>query len=268
MIVVKAFAIFLIAYVFLCLYLYIFQEKQIFFPPAKSDAFEQIPLQNRITLQINDLDLTGIYSGELDDTKPLIVYFGGNAEDVYYNYLDFKNELNAQFVAFNYRGFAGNEGEPTIAAILLDTNALLTKLINDYSLDPSNIFLMGRSLGAGIAVQLSKEKEYAGVVLISPFDSLVNIAKRYFKWFPVSILLKHPMDSLEIAKQSSKPVLILAAENDQIIPVSHSQALFDVWSSENKKINIVNNTNHNNIHIGKNYFILVNDFINNIKRIN
>ena len=247
MIIAKIFVSFLIAYVFLCLYLYVSQEKQIFFPPAKSNVFEDIPLENRISLQINDVDFTGINSGKLNNTKPLIIYFGGNAEDVFYNYSDFKSELNAQFIAFNYRGFAGNQGEPTIAAILLDTKALLTKLINDYSLDPTNIFLMGRSLGAGIAVQLSKEKEYAGVILISPFDSMVNIAKRHFKWFPVSILLKHPMDSLDIAKRSSKPLLILAAENDAIIPVSHSQALFDVWSSKNKQINIINNTNHNNI---------------------
>ena len=268
MILAKVLASFLLGYFFLCLYLYIFQEKQIFFPPPKSNVFEGIPVENRISLEINDINISGIYSGKLNNEKPLIIYFGGNAEDVFYNYLDFKSELNAQFVAFNYRGFAGNEGKPTITAILRDMKALLTQLINDYSLKPSNIILMGRSLGAGIAVQLSKEEEFSGVILVSPFDSMVNIAKRYFSWFPVSILLKHPLDSLSIAKQSSKPLLILAAEKDQIIPISHSQALFDAWSAKDKQINIINNAGHNDIHSGKNYYVSINQFLDRIKRIN
>lgn len=267
MILIKVFASFLIAYFLICLYLYYFQEKQIFFPPSKSNVVEDIPTKNKISLEVNSVVINGIYSGRLVKNQSVIVYFGGNAEDVFYNYSDFTNELNSQFVAFNYRGFAGNAGDPTIADILLDMEKILTKLINEFSLDRKNIFLMGRSLGAGIAVQVAKDGRYAGMILISPFDSMVNIAKRYFKWLPVSIMLKHPLDSLSIAKKSSMPVLILAAQHDQIIPISYSQALFDAWLTKNKTINIINNTDHNNIQSGEHYYYAINKFVDNNKPI-
>lgn len=261
MIFVKILLAFSIVYLLFCLYLYFFQDRQIFFPVPSSKVFEDIPYENRITLNFNGKSIHGMYSGPIDTKKPVIIYFGGNAEDVFYNYAAFRSELNAQFISFNYRGFAGHEGIPTTNKILEDVEEIFTALRADYSLDPRNTFLVGRSFGAGIAVQLSKGREFAGILLISPFDSMVNIAKRYYGWFPVALLLKHPLDSLAIAKESETPLLILAASNDNIIPVAHSEALFDTWLSANKKMKIIRGVGHNSIHNAESYFLTINAFI-------
>jgi len=267
MIAIKILLTFFLAYLFLCLYLYLFQEKKIFFPPPSNDSYESIPEENNLVYEINGLRLEGIYSGKLDNTKPVVIYFGGNAEDVFYNYPDFKKHLNAQFVAFNYRGFSRNEGKPTVDALLQDSDAIIEKIITEFSLDTRNIVLMGRSFGAAIAMQLSNRKEYAGIILISPFDSMENIAKRYFPWMPISLLLKHRLDSYAIAKQSDIPLLILAASNDDVIPIEHSKVLYDAWLGENKQIEVIENAGHNTISNAQRYFSVINHYINENIRI-
>ncbi len=261
MLLIKFIGVFLIAYLALCLYLYFSQEKQILFPPATSLAAENIPLKNTISLTINGLTLNGIRSENINRDKPLIIYFGGNAEDVFNNLRDFVTKIDAQFIAINYRGFAGNDGNPSISHLVKDAHATVSAITKEFSLDPSHIFLMGRSLGAAIAVQISKNKHYTGLILISPFDSLANIGKRYFPFIPVSLILKHPLDSVAIGKQSQTPLLILAAEHDQIIPVIFSQILFNHWKSPEKRIEIIADTGHNTIHGGSHYFSAINDFV-------
>lgn len=261
MIIVKIFSVLFFVYSIFCAYLYFFQEKQLFSPPGKSQILAQIPVKNKISFNINNINLDGITSGNITNERPVVIYFGGNAEDVFYNFMDFSDQLNAQFVAFNYRGFAGNEGKPTVKAFINDAETILTKVITEYSLDPKNIILMGRSFGSAIAVQLSKNQTTGGVILISPFDSLTNIAKRYFPWIPVSLLLKHPLDSLEIAKQARLPLLIVAAEVDHIIPLAHSEDLFNAWSSEQKKLIVIEGVGHNTIQDEGRYFLTINEFI-------
>ncbi len=261
MIIAKILAVSFFVYAIFCAYLYFFQEKQLFSPPGKSQNLAQIPAKNKISFNIHNIKLNGITSGNITNEKPVVIYFGGNAEDVFYNFVDFSDQLNAQFVAFNYRGFAGNEGKPTVKAFINDAEAILNKMIAEYSLDPKNIILMGRSFGSAIAVQLSKTQTTGGVILISPFDSLSNIAKRYFPWIPVSLLLKHPLDSLEIAKQARLPLLIVAAEVDHIIPLAYSENLFNAWASKQKKMIIIEGAGHNSIQGGDRYFSTINQFV-------
>lgn len=261
MILTKILATFFAAYAFICLYIYLFQENQILFPPSSSFIAERIPAENKIQLEINGITIHGIYSSEINAKKPIIIYFGGNAEDVFYNFPDFMTDLNAQFFAFNYRGYAGNEGKPTIKTILQDSEIIIEKIIQKFSINKDQIILVGRSLGAAIAVQQLTKHNVAGVVLISPFDSLVNIGKRYFPWLPVSLLVKHPLDSLSIGKKSKTPLIILAGEQDQIIPISYSKNLYNAWASPQKLFVTIKDTGHNTIHGGRNYFSSINQFI-------
>jgi pimeloyl-ACP methyl ester carboxylesterase len=93
----------------------------------------------------------------------------------------------------------------------------------------NNVFLFGRSLGGGVAVQLAAERPPAGVILVAPFDSLVEVAKRHYPYLPVDWMLKHRFDSIGRAPKIAVPLLCLVAADDQIIPAEHSRRLYAAW---------------------------------------
>jgi pimeloyl-ACP methyl ester carboxylesterase len=86
-----------------------------------------------------------------------------------------------------------------------------------------------RSLGSGVAVHLAAERRLAGVVLVTPYDSLRAVAARHYPYAPVALLLKHPFDSLLRAPRILTPLLVLTAEHDRIVPPTHARVLFEHW---------------------------------------
>jgi pimeloyl-ACP methyl ester carboxylesterase len=98
--------------------------------------------------------------------------------------------------------------------------------------------VIGRSLGSGVAVQLAAARAVDGVVLVTPFDSLTNVARHHYPYLPVSWMLKHPFDSLSRAPSIAAPLLCLVAERDQVIPTVHSRRLFDAWRGPKRWIEL------------------------------
>jgi len=88
---------------------------------------------------------------------------------------------------------------------------------------------MGRSLGSGVAVYLAAHRPVRGVILVSPYDSLVEVGRRHYPFLPVSLLLRHRFDSLARVPQIEAPLLCLVATEDRIVPMAHSRALFEAW---------------------------------------
>ncbi len=161
---------------------------------------------------------------------PLVIYFGGNAEEVSY-----MAGLAAHFpgwslLAVNYRGYGGNAGEPSERSLFADALAVYDWAANRADVSPASIVAVGRSLGSGVAVYLAAERSLAGVVLVTPYDSLRAVAQYHYPYLPVALLLKHPFDSVGRAPRISTPLLVLAAQRDTIVPPGHARALFAKWS--------------------------------------
>src|SRR2546430_5548835 len=102
----------------------------------------------------------------------------------------------------------------------------------------SKVFLFGRSLGSGVAVQLAAERPLAGVILVAPFDSLVEVAKRHYPYLPVDWMLKHRFDSIGRAPKIGVPLLCLVAAEDRIIPPEHSRRLYAAWGGPKQWIEL------------------------------
>jgi uncharacterized protein len=79
----------------------------------------------------------------------------------------------------------------------------------------------------------------AGVILVAPFDSLVDVARRYYPFLPVSWMLRHRFDSAEVAPRIAAPLLCLVAGRDEIIPVVHSKRLFDAWAGPKRWVELL-----------------------------
>jgi pimeloyl-ACP methyl ester carboxylesterase len=158
---------------------------------------------------------------------PLVVYFGGNAENVAWMVDELpQHDLRASWLLVDYRGYGASGGAPSERALVADAF-----LWYDYAAKTgARLYLAGRSLGSGVAVQLAAVRRFEGVILITPFDSLVAVAERHYRVLPVRRLLRHRFDSLRLAPRIASPLLCLVATQDEVIPAEHARRLYDAWA--------------------------------------
>ena len=207
----------LIAYAGLFILLYFIQDTLIFHPQPLWEgaraALEKIPGTAELTVTAEDgTQLHGWLRHPLGErSKGLVLYFGGNAEEVSGFVQDAPQQLPGWSVAsFNYRGYGKSAGKPSETALTADARTIFDYLSARPEIDPNRIVAFGRSLGSGVATQLAHARAVLGVVLVSPFDSLTAIARREYPIIPVSVLLRHPFDSIALAPRIDRPLIVLA----------------------------------------------------------
>ena len=216
--------------------LYFAQDGLIFYPQPAPDrpprAADVAIMQVQITT-FDGLSLRGWLAKPFPaaaERLPLVLYFGGNAEEASYMAALAGHFPGWSLLAVNYRGYGGNPGRPSERALFADALAAHDWAARRSDVDPARIVAIGRSLGSGVAVYLAAERPLAGVVLVTPYDSFRAVAQRHYPYAPVSLLLKHDFDSISRAPDIPVPVLMLAAQRDNVIPVAHAQALFSKWA--------------------------------------
>lgn len=143
-----------------------------------------------------------------------ILYFGGNAEDVSGTLPQLARLFpDHALYLLHYRGFGQSTGQPSETALHADARALYELVRRDHP----QIQLIGRSLGSGVAVRLASEQPVTRLVLVTPFDSIENVASGFYPWLPVRWLLKDRFDSAAMAGHISAPTTLIAAERDTLI---------------------------------------------------
>jgi hypothetical protein len=160
---------------------------------------------------------------------PVIVYFGGNAEEVSWMTRMSRQLPGWSLLLVNYRGYGRSEGEPAEPALFADAVVLHAYVAGRADVDPAAIVAMGRSLGSAVAVHLAAVRPLAGVVLVTPFDSVTDVAKVLFPLLPVEWLVGRRFDSLARAPAIRAPLLTLAAGRDSVVPPAHAARLHDAW---------------------------------------
>lgn len=194
---------------------------------------------------------------------PLLIYFGGNAEEVSGNIPDFRERFPGwSAVLFNFRGYSASGGSPSERAISEDALLIYDTFVN--RLAPSKVVLMGRSLGCGVAVPLAHSRKVDALVLVSPYRSLVHLGQHYYPWVPVGLLLKHKFDSLSLVPELHMPMVVVAGDSDSIIPASESRTLFEAMGVQASFVE-VKGAGHNDIHMHEQYWESVTDFLSKQK---
>jgi len=133
-------------------------------------------------------------------------------------------ELAAQgytTLLLEYRGFGGNPGKPTEAGLILDAQAAV-QFLHDQGFSSNRIIYAGESLGTGVAVQLATIEQPAGVLLRSPYTSMVDMAKTLYPWLPVSLLLRDRYETMSYLPSVTVPITVLAGSADELVPLSQS----------------------------------------------
>lgn len=158
--------------------------------------------------------------------RPAVLYFGGRSEEVSWVARDAGKLFPGMTVlAMNYRGYGNSHGDPAETQLVDDGCLLFDWLAARGHVDASRIALVGRSLGSGVAVQVAKERPAHSLVLITPYDSILAIAKRRFRAMPIEYMLRHRFESIKYAPALKAPTFVLRAAQDDIIPHSHTDLL-------------------------------------------
>ena len=232
-----------------CALVWLAQDGLIFFPqPVVSTAHLPADAKPLEIVATDGARLRGWIRAASTTPAPAVVYFGGNAEEVSGTLADPRWPRDWTVVAINYRGYGTSEGKPGETALVADALAIYDAIAARPDVDARRIVAFGRSIGTGVAVKLAAARPVAGVILASPYDSLVALGRTHYPWLPVSILLRHRFDSAADARRVQAPLLAIVAENDSIIPVERSRALYDAWAGPKAWV-VVPGTDHNALSI-------------------
>jgi pimeloyl-ACP methyl ester carboxylesterase len=183
-----------------------------------------------------------------------LIYFGGNAEDVSGNLPGFSEAFaDHALYLLHYRGYGGSSGMPTEAALFADAIALFDKVHAEHE----NVVVVGRSLGSGVAVHLASLRPVARLVLVTPYDSLQELAAHQFPYFPVRWLLLDKFESWRYAAKVVAPTLVIAAEHDEVVPRTSTESLYTRFGTGVASLRVVGGTSHNTISESPEYLPLL-----------
>ena len=102
--------------------------------------------------------------------------------------------------------------------------------LNSNNIGDNNIILYGESLGTAVAVDLGSKFPFAGIILESPFTSMVELSKIYYPYLPVNLLLKDRYDSINKISKITFPKLVMHGDKDNIVPFSMGKRMFESFS--------------------------------------
>jgi len=199
-------------------------------PGPTSLALMRLRLIEKIKITTEDnIDLVAWFYNKNIEKFKTILFFHGNAgslENRTYKLNHFKN-LNVNFLIIAWRGFSGNKGKPNEMGLYEDAESAV-KWLNAKGIKEKNIILYGESLGTGVAIEIAQYKNYAGVILESPFTSMVNMGKKYYPFFPVNLLLKDKFESDKKINNIFVPVLIMHGKVDKIVPYDMGKKMYEL----------------------------------------
>lgn len=233
-------------YLALCVGLWVFQRALIYFPQPRS--------VDTALLTFADAGVDVLVSVRAHEGPNALIYFGGNAEDVSRNLRSFAEAFPDHALYFlHYRGYGGSAGSPSEEAIQRDALALFDKVHTQHP----HIALVGRSLGSGVAIRLASQRPASRLVLVTPYNSLEELAVRQYPIFPVKWLLRDRFESWRYAARITMPTLLIAAEDDEVIPRSSTQRLYEHFAKGVAELKVIPGVGHNSISDSPEYFKLL-----------
>jgi pimeloyl-ACP methyl ester carboxylesterase len=230
-------AIAALIYVALCVTLFLAQRSFIYYPQPRSAAAD-----SPITLSVDGERI-------LVNTRPhpgaaAVIYFGGNAEDVSFSLPTLAAAFPERSVfAMNYRAYGGSSGKPSETGLIADALALFDSVHADHP----HIIVIGRSLGSGVAIHIASERPAESLILITPYDSLLRIAANQFGFLPLRWLMLDKFESWRYAPKITVPTLLIAAQNDEVIPYASTKSLYDQFRPGIAAMTVIRDVGHNSI---------------------
>jgi uncharacterized protein len=218
-------------YLLFLLILFIVQRKLIYLPERHSiEKQQELSEQLNLKLWPSKDNYLGLISKSVKTvSKGTIIVFHGNAGSAIYRiyYLQALEKLGYRVILAEYPGYGAGKGSPSEIAMVANGVETLKQALHDFG---GPVFLWGESLGSGVIggiLQTTRQTLVKGIVLVTPFDSLANVAQNYYWFFLAKWLIRDKFDNIKNLQNYPGSIAILLAEEDEIIPNKYSLKLFD-----------------------------------------
>ena len=143
----------------------------------------------------------------------------------------------------DYRGYGGSGGAPSEDGLYDDAQACAA-WIEAHA--PGRVVYVGSSVGSGVAVELATRRPPAGLVLLSPFTSLADVAQHHYRWFPVRPFVRDRYDNAAKIGALRCPLLVIHGDRDEVVPFAFGRELFDA-ANEPKTFVTIEGAGHNDL---------------------
>lgn len=220
----------LLTYLLLLLIIFLFQRKMIYFADTYSiEEQQQLADQTNLKLWPSTADYRGLIAKTANTkSKGTVIVFHGNAGSATGRtyYMDALENLGYRVILAEYPGYAARKGTPSEQALIADGIQTAKQALNDFG-EP--VFLWGESLGSGVigGIVQSGQVPVKGIVLVTPFDSMANVAQHHYWFLLAKWLIRDKFDNIKNLQDYSGNTAILLAEQDEIIPNKRSLKLFE-----------------------------------------
>lgn len=197
-----------------------------------------------------------------------ILYCHGNGEDVSLNaelVAQMSEALQASVFIFDYRGYGHSEGTPTEAGCTADGLAAQRWLAQRIGEQPSDIVVMGRSIGGAIATAIAAEQGAQALVLVNAFSRMTDVAAHHYSWLPVRLMMKNRYDSIAQIRNYAGPVFQSHGTADWIVPIRFARELFAAAPTTQKRFLELADRGHNDPEPAS-YFRELADFLDDVGR--
>ena len=221
----------ILAYLIITIYLYSFQRNLLYHPTENNYFGDKITVPvDKVKIKTKDnIELLGWHHKKDTNNYKTILFLHGNAGSLEnrIHKINHFNDMNLNFLIVAWRGFSGNKGRPTENGLYIDAKSAVDWL-EKKGINIENIIIYGESLGTGVATEIAQNNNFAGIILESPFTSMVEAGKTKYPIFPIGLLLKDKYESDKKVKNIKSPILIMHGEQDKIVPFWMGKKMFEL----------------------------------------
>jgi fermentation-respiration switch protein FrsA (DUF1100 family) len=222
---------FILIYLAILVIIFFFQRNLLYHPKDNNYSRDKISVfVEKVNIKTQDeLDLLAWYHNKNSSDYKTILFLHGNAgslENRIHKINHFK-KINVNFLLLSWRGFSGNKGKPNEVGLYEDAESAV-KWLKTKGINEKNIIIYGESLGTGVAIELGQDKKFAGIVLESPFTSMIDAAKEKYPFLPVRFLLKDKYESINKIKNIKSPILVMHGKVDRIVPFYMGKKIYEL----------------------------------------
>src|SRR5262249_47418436 len=240
------------AYAVMCCLLYVMQERLLYFPtPRAQPKGANAVLIHSVGIALKVWQLHG-------DLSHAVLYFGGNAEDVAAKVSEFDATFPDRAVYLvHYRGYGGNPGRPSEKLLIADAQAIY----DDVKSRHEQVAVMGRSLGSGVATAVAATRPVERLILVTPYDSIANVAADHYGWAPVRWLVRDSYESVRRMKDVRAKVLGMIAGRDEVVLPKRSALLAASIPPALRDVKVFGQATHNDINLQPGYRESLREFL-------
>jgi fermentation-respiration switch protein FrsA (DUF1100 family) len=220
-----------VTYAVVLVLVFVFQSRLVYFPDV-GRAVAVTPLAYGLEFEPHEI---GTEDGErlhawwvpVRDARGTALILHGNAGNIAHHveYVRMFHRLGYSSLIIDYRGYGQSSGSPSEEGTYRDAESAWRWLLS-RGVEPTDIVIMGESLGGAVAAWLAARVTPRAVVLASTFTSVPDLGAQVYPFLPVRLLSRFSYDTLGAVRTVRAPVLVAHSRDDDIVPYSHGRALF------------------------------------------